>query len=186
YIVTDSTSVYVTHHQLEATTLSSRISLFNEANVQQSAPPLEIYNYPVNTFAGDFVGNPPMNIVDVTVLEVNDERVHLDLNQNELIFTTAGKADLKKGQHLKLGVRPEQIEIINSDSIDGHIYSSLPSGLETVFKVDVLGLILTCITFGGKNFDVGAKINIGFTSDKNILFSEDGMKIASGSLQVIS
>jgi len=183
---TDSTFVYVTHDQLEAMTLSSRISLFNEGKLQQYSSPLEIYNYPVNTFAGDFVGNPPMNIVDVTVLEVNGEGVHLDLNQNELIFTTTGKADLKKGQHLKLGIRPEQIEIINSDGIDGHIYSSLPSGLETVFKVDVLGLILTCITFCGKNFDVGAKINIGFTSDKNILFSEDGMKMASGSLQVIS
>src|SRR5699024_6668637 len=129
----DSTFVYVTHDQLEAMTLSSRISLFNEGKLQQYAPPLEIYNYPVNTFAGDFVGNPPMNIMEVTVIGESEHEIDLDLYQNKIRFISDENLNLQQDQKLQIGIRPEQIQIVESGGIEGTIYSSLPSGLETVF-----------------------------------------------------
>ena len=64
HVETGSTFVYVTHDQMEAMTLATRICLVNNGVLQQYAAPLEVYNKPANLFAADFVGNPSMNFVD--------------------------------------------------------------------------------------------------------------------------
>ena len=63
HLETNSTFVYVTHDQLEAMTLSTKICLMNEGTIQQYAPPLEVYNNPTNLTVADFVGNPTMNFI---------------------------------------------------------------------------------------------------------------------------
>ena len=63
---TDSTFVYVTHDQLEAMTLSTRVCIMQNGLLQQYAPPLEMYNNPANLFVADFMGNPTMNFIDGT------------------------------------------------------------------------------------------------------------------------
>src|SRR6056297_1834091 len=77
HVETDSTFVYVTHDQLEAMTLSTKISLLREGLLQQFAPPLEIYHNPSNHFVADFVGSPNMNILEVTGENVNLDEVKL-------------------------------------------------------------------------------------------------------------
>ncbi len=79
HVETGSTFVYVTHDQMEAMTLATRICLVNNGVLQQYAAPLEVYNRPANLFVADFVGNPSMNFVDGKGTQQSDGSVTLDI-----------------------------------------------------------------------------------------------------------
>ncbi len=79
HVETGSTFVYVTHDQMEAMTLATRICLVNNGVLQQYAAPLEVYNRPANLFVADFVGNPSMNFVDGKGAQQSDGSVSLDI-----------------------------------------------------------------------------------------------------------
>jgi ABC-type sugar transport system ATPase subunit len=74
HLNTDSTFVYVTHDQLEAMTLATKICLLNKGSLQQYASPLDVYKHPNNLFVADFVGNPPINYIRVKAKQ-NGENV---------------------------------------------------------------------------------------------------------------
>ncbi len=65
----NATIIYVTHDQVEAMTLGTRIVVMNQGMIQQVAPPAELYRNPVNKFVAGFIGSPTMNFLDVDVLE---------------------------------------------------------------------------------------------------------------------
>ena len=79
HVETGSTFVYVTHDQMEAMTLATRICLVNNGVLQQYAAPLEVYNRPSNLFVADFVGNPSMNFVDAKGKQDSDGSVSVDI-----------------------------------------------------------------------------------------------------------
>ncbi|MCR5278034.1 MAG: ABC transporter ATP-binding protein [Lachnospiraceae bacterium] len=79
HVETGSTFVYVTHDQMEAMTLATRICLVNNGVLQQYAAPLEVYNRPANLFVADFVGNPSMNFVDAKGKAQSDGSVALEI-----------------------------------------------------------------------------------------------------------
>ncbi len=79
HLETGSTFVYVTHDQMEAMTLATRICLVNNGTLQQYAAPLEVYNRPANLFVADFVGNPSMNFVDAKGTQNSDGSVSIDI-----------------------------------------------------------------------------------------------------------
>lgn len=79
HVETGSTFVYVTHDQMEAMTLATRICLINNGVLQQYAAPLEVYNKPENLFVADFVGNPSVNFVEASGKEDADGSIPLDL-----------------------------------------------------------------------------------------------------------
>ncbi|MBQ3798377.1 MAG: ABC transporter ATP-binding protein [Butyrivibrio sp.] len=79
HVETGSTFVYVTHDQMEAMTLATRICLVNNGVLQQYAAPLEVYNRPANLFVADFVGNPSMNFVDAKGKQDSDGSVSVDI-----------------------------------------------------------------------------------------------------------
>ncbi len=82
HVETGSTFVYVTHDQMEAMTLATRICLVNNGVLQQYAAPLEVYNRPANLFVADFVGNPSMNFVDAKGGQKDDGSVELIMLDN--------------------------------------------------------------------------------------------------------
>ena len=122
----DITSVYVTHDQEEAMTMSDRIAVINDGRLQQCSPPLVCYNQPANTFVAQFIGSPSMNMfdgrVDGSTLDVADFRV---------AFDTTG-AGLRDGDAVTLGVRPEDIYL--DEDADGVPHPSDP----VTVSVDVL------------------------------------------------
>lgn len=79
HVETGSTFVYVTHDQMEAMTLTTKICLINNGVLQQFEAPLTVYDRPANTFVGDFVGNPSMNFTEVKGTPVSDNEITLDL-----------------------------------------------------------------------------------------------------------
>ncbi len=102
-----TTTIYVTHDQTEAMTMGDRIAVMNQGEIQQVAPPLELYRQPANRFVAAFIGSPPMNFLPVT------------LKSNQLVhpaFAIALSPEWQQAltnysqQTLTLGIRPEHIE----------------------------------------------------------------------------
>ncbi len=108
------TTIYVTHDQVEAMTMGDRVAVMRKGELQQVAPPQELYDHPLNLFVGGFIGSPAMNLLEATLERSNgglsaalgDQR--LSLGEEAL----AARPALKRyeGQKVVLGLRPEHLE----------------------------------------------------------------------------
>ena len=181
---TDSTFVYVTHDQLEAMTLSTRICIMNAGVLQQYAPPLRMYNAPANLFVADFMGNPTMNFIDCEAKMSGREAV-LSFGKVRCVFHAKDEIVLKGGSCV-LGVRPEFVKIQESGGQSATVYSTLPAGMETTVKLDVQGTLLTAVVFGDVDYPTDSQVGFAFT-DRAILFDReaDGKNVAEGTVEII-
>jgi multiple sugar transport system ATP-binding protein len=119
-----TTTIYVTHDQVEAMTMGDRVAVMRRGQLQQIAPPQELYDRPINLFVGGFIGSPAMNLLEAKLSRANggldvaigDQRLRLD---EELV---AAKPGLKayEGRSVVVGIRPEQLE-------DAEIARDIPS-----------------------------------------------------------
>ncbi len=103
------TTIYVTHDQTEAMTMGDRIAVMNGGEIQQLAPPLELYNHPANRFVAEFIGSSPMNFLEVMV----DTPVTITHPQFSLTLPQSWEPYLKKYTRtpVHLGIRPEHLTI---------------------------------------------------------------------------
>ncbi|MBQ8754013.1 MAG: sn-glycerol-3-phosphate ABC transporter ATP-binding protein UgpC [Lentisphaeria bacterium] len=133
----ESTMIYVTHDQMEALTLGSRICVMRDGVVQQVAEPIALYETPANKFVAGFIGSPPMNFIDGNITE----------NGGRLIFSAAGlefeipvmwqpQLASYKDREVSFGIRPENIgsreaaELPNSPELQGQVEVIEPMGAE--------------------------------------------------------
>ena len=110
----DTTTIYVTHDQVEAMTMGDRVAVMRKGELQQVAPPQELYEHPVNLFVGGFIGSPAMNILEATV-ERSDGSLALRMGSQQVELDEACLANrpaLKRyeGRPIVLGIRPEDLE----------------------------------------------------------------------------
>jgi multiple sugar transport system ATP-binding protein len=130
-----TTIVYVTHDQIEAMTLASRIAIMKDGTVQQYATPAEIYDHPAHTYVAGFIGAPPMNFITG----------RLEDSQNSLVVNIAGGQLLPlarpsaaqaawKGRDVILGIRPEALSLARDHEarIDVVIDVVEPTGADTL------------------------------------------------------
>src|SRR5512139_204282 len=109
-----TTMVYVTHDQVEAMTLAHRIVVFNAGRVEQVGTPMEIYHRPVNLFVAGFIGSPKMNFISVTLHSASEQEAVVKLADGTLITARTDARNLKPGDALTLGVRPEHLDALPS------------------------------------------------------------------------
>lgn len=176
---TDSTFVYVTHDQLEAVTLSTSVCLMDEGVVAQNAPPLEIYAHPNSIFVADFVGNPTMNFIDAKIKKVG-EKYELEFGKAKLIYTPEKKINIKDGE-IVIGVRPEHVDIVE-DGIEGRVYSSLPSGMETTIITRHEELLITSVLFGIVTLELDKPNHFAFTGRVILFDKESKLNISEGTV----
>ena len=183
----ESTVVYVTHDQLEAMTLATKVCLLEEGVLQQYAPPLVIYDQPSNIFVGDFIGNPSMNFLDATVKGAEKDGVSLETAEltMEMIFKSK-EAEVKNGDEVIIGLRPEDITLNPYSGANSCvIYSTLPSGMETVVRAKIKNTMFSIVVFGRVDFVVDSKMEISFPSVNYLLFDKATKnKIGAGSLKL--
>ena len=142
-----TTMIYVTHDQVEALTMSTKIAIFREGIIIQVAHPLELYNNPANLYVADFIGNPRINFVDGKA-EVSASGLTVNSVLGRMTFPADHLKDENMPQEASfdavLGIRPEQIAINTSrqspSDIEAHIYTSMPAGSETLVTVKVGGV----------------------------------------------
>lgn len=109
-----TTTIYVTHDQMEAMTLGDRIAILHEGVIQQIGTPMEIYDHPVNPFVAGFIGSPPMNLIEGTIIEKNGKTV-LENQDGDYILPheAVSKMNITKKETCIVGIRPENIAIGN-------------------------------------------------------------------------
>lgn len=111
HVETGSTFVYVTHDQMEAMTLATKICLMNNGNLQQYAAPLEVYNKPNNLFVADFVGNPSVNFVEAKGKQQEDGSIALSiLDGINATFKPSEAVDLKEWFEQRNAAEDEELE----------------------------------------------------------------------------
>ena len=179
---TDSTFVYVTHDQLEAMTLSTRVCIMQNGLLQQYAPPLEMYNNPANLFVADFMGNPTMNFIDGTA-EVDGATAQLTFGSLHGAFTAKEPISLT-GKDVVVGIRPEYIRISDEGTRHATVYSTLPAGMETTVKLDVEGTMLTAVVFGDVDYPVDCPVKFDFSKTAILFDKATGKNVACGTLEL--
>jgi len=108
------TTIYVTHDQVEAMTMGDRVAVMRKGELQQVAPPQELYERPVNLFVAGFIGSPAMNLVEATI-EKRDGQFVAKVGSQELaldaeVVKSRPKLEEYVGQGVVLGIRPESLE----------------------------------------------------------------------------
>ncbi|MFA1610828.1 ABC transporter ATP-binding protein [Halobellus rubicundus] len=108
-------AVYVTHDQEEAMTMSDRIIVMNEGQIEQIGDVDEVHLYPNNTFVAEFIGNPSMNFLDCSVVEWGDETAVVDVEGSRIEFPIERTASQFEGEEAILGVRPQHVSFAGED-----------------------------------------------------------------------
>ena len=173
HLDTESTFVYVTHDQLEAMTLSSKICLMKLGLLQQFASPLEVYDSPANLFVADFVGSPTSNLIPVDKIQIKGKKAQLSIGANTVEFAATQELTIPNDKSLVLGIRPEYLQISEDGELEATVFSSLPSGMETIVKLKSGGMLLTSVLFGNKDFKVDEKVFLSSNSTLCSLYDRD-------------
>ncbi len=125
--------VYVTHDQTEAMTLSTKVAVLNNGELQQLAPPAEIYSHPANRFVAGFVGSPQMNLFDLSCENgfalLNDAKIPLPDSLKSLSAVT-------------LGIRPEHVRLAQTGDrilINGSVFLTEHLGMNNLVSIRIPG-----------------------------------------------
>lgn len=104
-----TTTLYVTHDQVEAMTMGHRIAVLNDGQLQQLGTPMQLYQWPANLFVAQFIGSPPMNLLPVTVLGAG--QLQLGGRRLPVEGPLAEQLASRAGQSLTGGLRPEHLRL---------------------------------------------------------------------------
>jgi len=172
------TTVYVTHDQIEALTMSDRIAVMNEGKLQQIDGPDELYSKPANTWVGGFIGSPPMNFFDCT-LNLEGQRAYLDASEFKLAIDSGLAAAIKEkasSSELILGTRPEDLTVVKGnlgrDEIPAEIYVVEPVGESTIVDLKIGKYIIRARAPAGFKGEIGEKALVSINKDKMHIFDK--------------
>jgi multiple sugar transport system ATP-binding protein len=165
-----TTTVYVTHDQIEAMTLADRIAIMDKGKIQQLGTPDEVYNNPSNVFVAGFIGSPPMNLVSGSL--ENGTFIGPDVK-----LPKAGKGSRAK---VTLGIRPEDVSVAPTGKghLNSKLYSLEPTGDQTLVGVNIVGKLLTCRADRNFRQSIDTPISLNFDAPRAYLFDgETGLRI---------
>ena len=133
-----TTSVYVTHDQIEAMTMADRIVVMQLGVVEQIGAPLELYDRPTNLFVAGFIGSPSMNFIDARLERANGQAVAVAGDGTRLpLPPTAAGSD---GQEIVWGIRPEHLALTQEGSgLPAEVHVVEPTGAEILVVVHIAG-----------------------------------------------
>ena len=170
-----TTIVYVTHDQIEAMTLATRIAVMKDGIVQHFGPPQEVYDRPANTYVARFVGSPAMNIIPATLHAGADgtaeAAVTLPSGEARIAGIPVSVASAKgyHGQKVLLGIRPEHFSLTDGAGLAVHIDVVEPTGPDTlaVFTMGGTEVIARLEPFAAA---AGDRLRLAIKQDKVVVF----------------
>ena len=161
-----ATTVYVTHDQVEAMTMSTNIAVMKIGVIQQKDTPDNVYHFPANLFVADFIGNPKVNLMEGKVIGKN----LVDVGK----FTIPVNTFEKTGE-VVVGVRPEDIYVSTNPEIGASeflAYSVLPTGSETTIIAQLGEISLTVKEIGVSQIQMDQKIWLSFNENSINLYDK--------------
>ncbi|QLG49838.1 ABC transporter ATP-binding protein [Natrinema halophilum] len=164
------TTIYVTHDQTEAMTMSDRIAVLNEGRLMQVGTPLECYHRPANRFVADFIGEPSMNFLDVE--RRGDDALVTSDDGFTYPLSSAVAGDLGDATDLVLGVRPEDLVVGGGQTADKHTLSATidvvePMGDDNVVYLQLAAadVSLVATVDGMRRLESGESVTVGLPED---------------------
>jgi multiple sugar transport system ATP-binding protein len=176
------TTIYVTHDQVEAMTMASRIVLMHKGAVQQVGTPGEVYATPANIFVATFVGSPPMNLFQGRVQSDDGRRMFRGVF--ELPLDGLAPPHFPDGA-ATVGIRPEHVRVVAGDA------SGLPAIVDAVERVGADAYLLTTVGEGGSlavrvdgasTIREGDRIAVQLPSRHLRLFDAMGARVAASTV----
>lgn len=163
----NSTTIYVTHDQVEALSMADKIVILNNGEIQQIGTPVEIYNNPSNIFVASFIGRPQINLFRVLI-----DEDYVFLGENIKFNKPKEFSDLDKGEYI-IGLRSEDIIKVDNSTesyIEGIVEKIEYLGSETIYYLIYNGMKFTLKDYKVNNIKIGDSINIGFNFNKANVF----------------
>lgn len=166
---TGTTIIYVTHDQVEALTMSTKIALFKEGEISQIDTPLGIYTNPIDLQAADFIGNPRINFIEAKAL-FDGETLRVRSEFGEFVYpkeTVKQDEDIPQNSEFEcvLGIRPEMLDIYtedphHKDTVEAKVYANQPAGSETLVSLVVGKAEFLAIQVGLIEYDMNQKVYV--------------------------
>ena len=176
-----TTTIYVTHDQVEAMTLADRIVIMKDGKIQQVGTPQEVYRHPVNVFVGSFIGSPAMNFCRV---HLNGDHVVSEDGSMNFLLPEGRLKKLRQqgyqGKELVMGVRPEDIhaeqmflETFPEDIATAEVTVSELLGAETQLYTNIGNNEVVCKVDSRDYVKPGVKVKLGFDMNKAHFFDPE-------------
>ncbi|SJZ96390.1 multiple sugar transport system ATP-binding protein [Treponema berlinense] len=173
-----ATMIYVTHDQIEAMTMGTKIVVMSEKRIQQIGAPLYLYNHPINKFVAGFIGTPPMNFFKVKI-EANGDKVVANEGTFKLVPTENQQKHLKAyvGKEVWFGIRPEDLIYQDAPAAENNISVKVtnkePLGAETHVFVQIQNTKVVAKCHPSVNPKLGDTVNFVPRIDKCKFFDFD-------------
>jgi multiple sugar transport system ATP-binding protein len=151
-----TTSIYVTHDQIEAMTMADKIVVMNAGKVEQMGTPLDLYDNPVNLFVAGFIGSPAMNFLPGHVTRSGDGAL-IDVGDGVMLPCPAGAP--AHGAEVIVGVRPEHFGVDDS-GVPAEVVVVEPTGADTQIFCKLAGNDITAVVRERHEFKPGEKIRL--------------------------
>ena len=151
-----TTSIYVTHDQIEAMTMADQIVVMHEGHIEQTGSPLELYDRPANRFVAGFLGSPSMNFIDCT------QRDGTLVTVAGIALPVAALHSANEGRAMVYGIRPEHLDLVtdNGDGFEAEVVVIEPTGSETQLFARLGGQEIVAIFRERHEFAPGQKIRL--------------------------
>jgi multiple sugar transport system ATP-binding protein len=162
----EATTVYITHDQLEAMAMADRIAVMNQGEVEQIDTPQEIYDRPRTMFVADFIGAPPMNLLDIGTAARRGDRT---INVGGVPVAIPELREDRTGR-LALGVRPEHVSLIDAAPLRGRVFGAEYLGTTQIVTVTTAHGQVKARLPSGIPARVGETVGLAFRSDRLSLF----------------
>ncbi len=170
-----TTTLYVTHDQVEAMTMGDKIVVMNGGRVEQIGAPLDLYDRPANTFVATFLGSPAMNLIEGTI---DDGRTRLRLPGGQLA-PIAGSPASCAGRRVVFGIRPESVHLDPETGFDCAVSLVEPTGSETHLIAYVGETEIVAVLKERLRIHEGDTIRLSFVTNQAHFFDpESGQRIA--------
>jgi len=172
-----ATTIYVTHDQVEAMTLATKIVVMNQGRVEQVGGPLELYHHPRNQFVAGFIGSPKMNFVPGRITAIDARGVTVEYGEAKPVVVPVGGDGAKPGDTVSLGIRPEHMGEGSAGSVG---FTGTIEAVELLGEASYLylrrndGTPLTVRSPGSTIAEAGATITASCNADAIHLFDEEG------------
>jgi multiple sugar transport system ATP-binding protein len=176
------TAVYVTHDQAEAMALADRIAVMHQGKIVQMAPPLEVYHRPATTFVANFLGSPPMNLLDATLLSGHQPLLAVDGFTLPLAAGAAAglQREVGEGGALIAGIRPEHLTLVANAAdatVSGEPYAVETLGPEALVTLRLGGALVTVRIFSDDPPAIDGLAHVRFDPSKLHFFRTSGERI---------
>ena len=172
----ESTTVYVTHDQIEAMTMADKIVVMHDGAVEQIGSPLELYDRPANLFVAGFIGSPAMNFI-AGRLEGGEPPTLATASGVKVPLSNAPQA--APDSEIIMGVRPEHVSLGGPQAMSAQIMVIEPTGYETQVIAKFAGQDMTCVFRERLNGRPGDRIGLTFEGPLHFFDAQTGAAIAT-------